>query len=120
MFASRSNPALRSLLRYRPSLESLEGRLLMPGLDVPQLSSRPGAAATIYLDFNGHVESSWGSFSNVTTPAFDRDGDPTSFSATELNSINEIWTRVAEDFIPFNVNVTTVAPATFDHGKTLT
>ena len=67
MFASRSRLARRAFLQYRPSLESLEGRLLMAGLDVPQLSSRPGAAATIYLDFDGHFESSWGSFSNVTT-----------------------------------------------------
>src|SRR5205809_5503144 len=120
MFALRSRPALASFLRYRPSLEPLEGRLLMAGLDVPQLSSRPGAAATIYLDFDGHFESSWKTFSNVTTPAYDRDGDPTSFSASELSSINEVWTRVAEDFAPFAVNVTTVAPATLDHGKTLT
>jgi hypothetical protein len=120
MFASRSRPALASFLRYRPSLEPLEGRLLMAGLDVPQLSSRPGAAATIYLDFDGHFESSWGSFSNVTTPAYDRDGDPTTFSTSELDSIREVWTRVAEDFAPFNVNVTTVTPATFNHGKTLT
>src|SRR5437667_2184992 len=107
MFASRSRPARRAFLQYRPSLEPLEGRLLMAGLDVPQLSSRLGAAATIYLDFDGHFEAAWKSFSNVTTPAYDRDGDPTSFSASELSSINEVWTRVAEDFAPFNVNVTT-------------
>src|SRR5438093_13702680 len=110
MIASRSQsalaPARRSFFQCHPSLESLEGRLLMAGLDVPQLASRPGAAATLYLDFNGHMQSSWGSFSNITSPAYDRDGDPTTFSATELTSINEIWTRVAEDFAPFNLNVT--------------
>ena len=37
--------------------------------------------------------------------SLERDGDPTSFSASELSSINEVWTRVAEDFAPFNVNV---------------
>src|SRR6476660_3756283 len=122
MVASRSHcaPARRSFFQCHPSFESLEGRLLMAGLDVPQLSSRPEAAATVYLDFDGHFESSWKSFSNVTSPAYDRDGIPASFSATELTSINEIWTRVAEDFAPFNINVTTVIPASFDHGKTLT
>src|SRR6478735_6380478 len=85
-----------------PGVERLEGRLLMAGLDVPQLSSRPGAAATIYLDFDGHTQASWGAFSNITSPAYDRDGDATTFSATELTSINDIWTRVAEDFAPFN------------------
>src|SRR5438874_11186297 len=98
MIASRSQsalaPARRSFFQCHPSLESLEGRLLMAGLDVPQLSSRPGAAATIYLDFDGHVQASWGSFSNINSPAYDRDNNPTSFSAAELTSINEIWSRV--------------------------
>jgi hypothetical protein len=120
MLASCSSPARRSLFECRPSLEPLEGRLLMAGLDVPQLSSRPGAAANIYLDFDGHFESSWKTFSNVTSPAFDKDNDLTTFSATELTSINDIWTRVSEDFAPFNINVTTVEPASLAHGTTLT
>src|SRR6476659_1610060 len=120
MLAARSYPARRSLYQFRPRVEPLEGRLLMAGLDVPQLSSRPGAAATIYLDFDGHFESSWKSFANITSPAYSRDSDPASFNTQELDSINEIWTRVAEDFAPFNINVTTVTPALFDHGKTLT
>jgi hypothetical protein len=118
MLASR--PARASRFQFRPAVEPLEGRLLMAGLDVPQLSSRPGAAATLFLDFDGHFESSWKSFSNVTSPVYSRDSDVMSFSATELSSINEIWTRVAEDFAPFNINVTTVAPGSFDHGQTLT
>src|SRR5689334_12001323 len=118
MLAARSRPARRSLFQFRPALEQLDGRLRMAARDVPQLSSRPGAAATLYLDFDGHFESSWKSYSNVTSPAYSRDSDPTSFSATELTSINEIWTRVAEDFAPFNINVTTVTPASFDHGQT--
>src|SRR5262249_19155529 len=102
MVTLRANSARASVRRAaplcHPTLEPLEGRLLMAGLDVPQLSSRPGAAATIYLDFDGHFQASWGSFSNITSPAYDRDNNPTSFSATELSSINDIWTRVAEDF----------------------
>src|SRR6476620_5033187 len=117
MLASRSRPARRSCFQFRPLVEPLEGRLLMAGLDVPQLSSRAGAAATIYLDFDGHFESSWKTFLNVNSPAYSRDSDLTTFSASELSSINEIWTRVAEDFAPFNINVTTVVPASFDHGK---
>src|SRR3954451_6141114 len=123
MLATRSQSARtaqrRAALFCHPRVEYLEDRRLMAGLDVPQLSSRPGAADTVYLDFDGHFESSWGTFSNVTSPAYDRDGDPTTFSATELSSINEIWTRVAEDFAPFNINVTTVEPASFAHGTTL-
>ena len=40
----------------------------------------PGAAATLYLDFDGDVTSSWGSYHPGTTPAFDQDGDPTTVS----------------------------------------
>src|SRR5262245_44009865 len=79
-------------------------------LAVPQLNSRPGAKATLFLDFNGNKELRWGSESNVVTPAYDTDGNYGSFSAAELAAIREIWARVAEDYAPFNVNVTTVAP----------
>jgi hypothetical protein len=77
---------------------------------VPQLSSRPGAQATLYLDFDGHRESRWGSYTSVVTPAYDTDGNYGSFSAAEAAAIREIWARVAEDYAPFNINVTTVAP----------
>ncbi|HEX5105711.1 MAG TPA: choice-of-anchor D domain-containing protein, partial [Pirellulaceae bacterium] len=80
---------------------------------LPQLSSRPGAAATIFLDFDGNTEALWGSYTNVVTRVFDRDGDETSFSASEISAIQEIWARVAEDFAPFNINVTTVEPPSF-------
>jgi hypothetical protein len=93
------------------SFERLEDRSLLSGLAVPQLSSRPGAAASIYLDFDGNVLSQWGGHSNVVTPPYDTDGNKSSFSAGELTAIREIWSRVAEDYAPFNVNVTTVPPA---------
>ena len=41
------------------------------------------------------------------------DGDDASFSSTELASIAAIWRRVAEDFAPFDVDVTTESPASF-------
>jgi serralysin len=80
------------------------------------LNSLLGANHTIYLDFNGHTTSgtSWNtaySRANIVTPAFDFDGNTGSFSNAELERIQYIWQRVAEDFIPFNVNVTTQAPA---------
>lgn len=110
----------RPFFQFRPSLEALESRHLMAGLDVPQLSSRAGAAASIYLDFDGHFEAAWGAYANVTSPAYDRDGNVASFSAAELSAIQEIWTRVAEDFAPFNINVTTVLPVSLDDTKNLT
>lgn len=87
--------------------------------DVPQLNSNPGAAVTIYLDFNGNYEANWWFYSNITTPAFDFDGDNTTFSDAEFERIERIWKRVSEDYSPFNVNVTTVEPPSFGNGQAL-
>src|SRR5262245_38655843 len=51
---------------------------------VPAYSSLPTANATLYLDFDGHSESSWGSYGSISAPAYDTDGDATTFSTTEL------------------------------------
>jgi hypothetical protein len=82
---------------------------------VPALSSLPGAAHTIYLDFDGHTvqNTHWNSYYNQSTlvaKPFDIDGNPSTFSAAELARIEEAWQRVSEDYAPFNVNVTTVDP----------
>ena len=80
------------------------------------LNSNPGATHTIYLDFNGHVTSgtAWNSNfnggANFTTPAYDTDG-VAGFSNSELTAIQRIWQRVVEDFVAFDVNVTTQEPA---------
>ncbi len=80
------------------------------------LHSRPGAAKVIYLDFNGHVttgtawNSTYAAGANITTPAFDTDGSPTTFSASEQAIIQEIWRRVAEDYAPWDIDVTTQDP----------
>ncbi|MAE65710.1 MAG: hypothetical protein CMJ18_15685 [Phycisphaeraceae bacterium] len=86
---------------------------------VPQYQSLPGAAATLYLDFDGHFEAQWGAYDNVTTPSFSLDGDTGSFSSAELTRIEEIWARIAEDFAPFDINVTTVEPPSFANGDGL-
>jgi hypothetical protein len=86
---------------------------------VPAYSSNPGAAATLYLDFNGHFEAQWGNYSNAVTPVFSMDEDSTTFASYELAAIKEVWQRVSEDFAPFNINVTTVDPGNFDNGKAL-
>ena len=80
---------------------------------LPQLSSKPGAPATIFLDFDGHTEIIWGSYYNVVTKVYSQDSNLSSFSSTEVASIQEIWARVAEDYAPFNINVTTVQPSSF-------
>ena len=77
-------------------------------------NSRPGAQRTIYLNFIGATITStaWNSSSStINAKPYDIDGVPTSFSTTELQRIQYIWQRVAEDYAAFDVNVTTEAPA---------
>src|SRR5204863_13921 len=76
-----ARPATRR--RPLPALELavsvLEDRIvpaLHPLSDLPQLSSLPGAKATLHLDFDGNLDKTWAGFSNITTPASDIDGDP--------------------------------------------
>lgn len=78
------------------------------------LHSRPGATNTLYLDFDGHLISgtAWSSTDLEARP-YDIDGDPTGFSQTEIDNIAEIWRRIAEDFAPFDIDVTTESPVTF-------
>ena len=78
------------------------------------LSSRSSADHTIYLDFDGHTttNTTWnnGRASSIVTDAYDTDGNLSSFSTSERENIWRIWQRVAEDFAPFDVNVTTALP----------
>jgi hypothetical protein len=83
---------------------------------IPPLHSNPGAPATLYLDFNGHSRSTWGFFPSPPTPVYDADGDATTFSTDELTFIQNVWQVVAEDFAPFNIDVTTVEPAVLAPG----
>src|SRR5690606_4703168 len=86
------------------------------GLVQPIFSSNPSASRKIFLDFDGHVVSGtpWDNNYNngnpIHAPPYSVDGDLFNFSTTELNNIEEVWRRVAEDFAPFNVDVTTQDP----------
>lgn len=64
-----------------------------------RLSSHPSASATIYLDFDGHYVQY--AFWNGSQPI---DCAPSGLSTQK---INEIFNRVAEDFRPFDINITT-------------
>src|SRR6266536_2525840 len=69
----------------------LESRTLMSGASpltaIPPLSSNPAASATLYLDFDGDPASTWFIAQVPDTPAYDQDGDASSFSAGELTNI---------------------------------
>lgn len=79
------------------------------------LRSRRGSSRSIYLDFNGHLTSgtAWNkrNGSDIETPSFDIDGNPNDFSSQERQRIVAVWRAVAEDFAPFDVDVTTGAGA---------
>src|SRR4028119_2360962 len=88
----------------------------LPLASLPLLSSNPSATSKVFLDFDGHTTSGtfWNSDlnggANIVTPAYSIDANTTNFSTTEVTSIEEIWKRVAEDYAPFNVDVTTIDP----------
>lgn len=86
---------------------------------LPILHSNFAARVKIYLDFDGHYQAQWGQWRNATTPVFDQDGDRSTFSDAELATIREIWARVAEDYAPFNVDVTTQDPGSFGDGQAI-
>ena len=92
------------------------------GSTVPLFESLPGAADTLYLDFDGHDSSTdfWATghdvnpslpgvqpFGAYSIPAFDFNGNATEFTPAERLAIENVWRVVAEDFSPFNINVTT-------------
>lgn len=75
------------------------------------LHSKPGSQRVIYLDFDGYVAtgSAWNA-GIINAAPFDLDGVPSSFSTTEQERIQYIWQRVADDYAPFDVDVTTQEP----------
>jgi hypothetical protein len=78
------------------------------------LHSNPGAPNTLIVDFDGHTISGTGwnsTYSTLQAAAYDTDGNPNSFSQSELTEIAHIWHRIAEDFAGFDVNVTTEEPS---------
>jgi hypothetical protein len=66
---------------------------------VPQMSSYPSASAVLFLDFDGHtvVGTAWNSVGPIVC-------GPAALNNTQITTI---FNRVAEDYRPFDINVTT-------------
>jgi len=62
--------------------------------NVVSLQSYPGSSAVLLLDFFGGYTPTWG---GVTYPK----------PSVSNSDIKDLWKRVAEDYLPFNINVTT-------------
>lgn len=63
--------------------------------NIVSLQSYPGSPAVLLLDFFGGYTSTWGGIA-YARPA-----------GVNNVTIRDLWKRVAEDFMPFNINVTT-------------
>ena len=78
------------------------------GIDVFNLNSRPSSGKVIFLDVDGHVTTDpyW-----TRRPNFQANAAPYVVdAAAQRDAIYEIWQRVSEDYLPFDVNVTTRDP----------
>lgn len=84
--------------------------------DTFKLHSRPGSNRVIYLDFDGHVTSntqwntSYTGGQPINSAPYSLDADPNTFNTQEQDAIQYMWQRVAEDYAPFDVDVTTEDP----------
>lgn len=97
--------------------ESAEAEALpFPSAETFLLHSQPGASRTIFLDFDGQdiTGTQWNVSYNgggdFYSPAYDTDGNAASFSEAEREVVQSVWRRVAEDYAPFAVDVTTEDP----------
>src|SRR5262245_10331172 len=80
--------------------------------------SKPGAPNVLFLNFTGEnvTGTAWNTSlgrSSIPAVAFSADSDYATFSDAEQLAIKRIWQRVAEDYAPFNIDVTTERPAAF-------
>ncbi|MDN4172494.1 hypothetical protein QWY28_06030 [Nocardioides sp. SOB77] len=99
-----------------PTARRFVPRAPYPLTETFALHSSPGASRVVHLDFDGATVTGteWNEgdapFPSGFHAGWDTDGDPTTFSAGERTAIQEIWARVAEDYAPFRVDVTTEDP----------
>jgi PEP-CTERM motif len=99
----------KSVLFVLLSVALITSALAQP--NAPVLNSRAGAAYTMYLNFTGfNYTGNWGGQTPGITPAYNGQTGP-SFTAAEQANIKDIWSRVAETYSMYNINVTTVDPA---------
>ena len=84
----------------------------VPVTSPPAYHSRPNSTRRIYLDFNGGIVTgtAWNSSAGVNSwnvKAWSQDGNATTFNDSEQTWMKSVWQRVAEDYAPFDIDVTT-------------
>jgi hypothetical protein len=98
-----------------PASPTAEAAAVAPLAQTFLLHSKPGSQRTIYLDFDGHSVSGtvWNGQHGLpagTYPAWSLDDDRRTFTNAERAAVQSMWQRVAEDYAPFDVDVTTEDP----------
>jgi len=98
---ARAQPAEANEVQDAPPLDPDEVARFYPnyntnlaGTKIVSLQSKPGAPGVILLDFFGGYTPHWGGVNYTPAPASN-------------DTIKDIWRRIAEDYEPFNINVTT-------------
>lgn len=93
----------------------LIGTISYDSNNVPKLSSRPGSTNVAYLDFDGHVasETRWTNRENRFT-ALPYYNHTLPFTNETSNYILMYWCTMAEDFMPFDIDITTIEPEIFN------
>ena len=104
---SSARPAASIFVR---DADYLGNGVVAPLDETLKLHSLPGANQTIYLNFLGGDYSHWRDGNWDYVEPYDKDGFPSTLSDEEKREIQIIWAAVAEDFLPFEINVTTEAP----------
>lgn len=94
-----------------PAAELASATAPRPLAETFQLESRPGSSRTIYLDVTGDIVNNTGwnqSYgADIVAEPYSLDSTvDTNFSDAELTEIQVMWQTVAEDYAPFDVNVT--------------
>jgi hypothetical protein len=88
---------------------------------LPLHHSKVGAPWTLYIDVESRLVQVHPNMreilvrpaNTITTSGLTLDADATTFNAEEQDVISRIWGRVAEDWAPFDIDVTTERPASF-------
>jgi hypothetical protein len=83
------------------------------------LHSRPAASRKVWVNFKGWTVTgkAWNAASGYSThemAAWSLDADRSTFNQEEMNVIAEVWKAISEDYAPFNIDVTTEQPSSFD------
>jgi hypothetical protein len=72
------------------------------------------AIASVASIVAGLFHQEW--FPSPSTQSFDLTNTPGGYDKAETDAMRDIWARVAEDYSPFDTDVTTVLPAVFGDG----